>query len=118
MGRHIRPGVTTLELDRIAEDFIRAHGAVPAFLGYQGFPASLCISVNEQDLCHVRRSWEHRGLRASCDPNRVPPTRAQRRSRNARRAPERPPTRRLRDLRKDGPDVLTDFSIIEQAINN
>ncbi|MFQ7501978.1 MAG: type I methionyl aminopeptidase [Alistipes finegoldii] len=35
-------------LDSIAEDFIRAHGAVPAFLGYQGFPASLCVSVNEQ----------------------------------------------------------------------
>ena len=48
VGRHIRPGVTTKELDSIAEDFIRAHGAVPAFLGYQGFPASLCISVNEQ----------------------------------------------------------------------
>ena len=48
VGRHIRPGVTTKELDTIAEDFIRAHGAVPAFLGYQGFPASLCISVNEQ----------------------------------------------------------------------
>ena len=48
VGRHIRPGVTTKELDTIAEDFIRAHGAVPAFLGYQGFPASLCVSVNEQ----------------------------------------------------------------------
>ena len=48
VGRHIRPGVTTKELDRIAEEFIRAHGAVPAFLGYEGYPASLCISVNEQ----------------------------------------------------------------------
>ena len=48
VGRHIRPGVTTKELDSIAEDFIRAHGAVPAFLVYQGFPASLCLSVNEQ----------------------------------------------------------------------
>ena len=48
VGRHIQPGVTTKELDRIAEEFIRAHGAVPAFLGYQGYPASLCISVNEQ----------------------------------------------------------------------
>ena len=47
VGRHIRPGVSTLELDRIAESFIRDHGAVPAFLGYQGFPASTCISVNE-----------------------------------------------------------------------
>ena len=48
VGRHIRPGVTTKELDRIAEDFIRAHGAIPAFLGYEGYPASLCISINEQ----------------------------------------------------------------------
>jgi methionyl aminopeptidase len=42
------PGVTTKELDTLAEDFIRSHGAVPAFLGYQGFPASLCISINEE----------------------------------------------------------------------
>ena len=35
VGRHIRPGISTKELDRIAEDFIRAHGAVPAFLGYE-----------------------------------------------------------------------------------
>lgn len=48
VGKHIRPGVTTLELDRVAEEFIRDHGAVPGFLGYEGFPNSLCISVNEQ----------------------------------------------------------------------
>ncbi len=48
VGKHIRPGVTTKELDGIAEDFIRAHGAVPGFLGYNGFPATLCVSVNEQ----------------------------------------------------------------------
>lgn len=47
VGKHIKPGVTTLELDRIAEQFIRDHGAVPGFLGYNGFPNSLCISVNE-----------------------------------------------------------------------
>ena len=47
VGRHIRPGVTTKELDRVAEEFIRSHGAVPAFLGYQGYPASLCVLVNE-----------------------------------------------------------------------
>jgi len=47
VGKNIRPGVSTKELDTIAEEFIRSHGAVPAFLGYQGFPASLCISVNE-----------------------------------------------------------------------
>ncbi|MBQ5930929.1 MAG: type I methionyl aminopeptidase [Tidjanibacter sp.] len=47
VGRHIKPGVTTLELDRIAEEFIRSHGAVPGFLGYGGFPNTLCVSVNE-----------------------------------------------------------------------
>ena len=48
VSRHIRPGVSTLELDRIAEEFIRDHGAVPAFKGYEGYPAAACISVNEQ----------------------------------------------------------------------
>lgn len=47
VGKHIKRGVTTLELDRIAEDFIRSHGAVPGFLGYGGFPNTLCVSVNE-----------------------------------------------------------------------
>ena len=47
VGRRIRPGVTTRELDRVAEQFIRSHGAVPGFLGYNGFPATLCVSVNE-----------------------------------------------------------------------
>ena len=48
VGKNIRPGVTTRELNRIAEEFIRSNGAEPAFLGYQGYPASVCISVNEQ----------------------------------------------------------------------
>ena len=48
VGRHIRPGVTTAALNKIAEDFIRSHGAEPAFLGYSGYPAAACISVNEQ----------------------------------------------------------------------
>lgn len=41
------PGVSTLELDRIAEQVIRDAGAIPTFLGYQGFPASICASVND-----------------------------------------------------------------------
>lgn len=45
---HIRPGVSTQELDRVAEEFIRDNNALPAFKGYNGFPATLCISVNEQ----------------------------------------------------------------------
>ncbi len=44
----VEPGVTTGELDRVAERLIRAAGAVPAFKGYQGYPATLCISVNEE----------------------------------------------------------------------
>ena len=41
IGKHVRPGVSTLELDKIAEDFIRSHGAEPGFLGYGGFPNTL-----------------------------------------------------------------------------
>lgn len=47
ISKHIKPGVTTLELDKIAEEFIRDHGAIPSFLGYGGFPNSICTSVNE-----------------------------------------------------------------------
>lgn len=47
VAKHIQPGVTTLHLNEIAEEFIRSHGAIPSFLGYNGFPYSLCISVNE-----------------------------------------------------------------------
>lgn len=43
-----RPGVTTLELDKLAEALTRRRGAEPAFLGYHGYPASLCISVNDE----------------------------------------------------------------------
>ncbi len=52
LARHVAPGITTAELDRIAEEYIRDHGAVPAFKGYQVgkevFPATLCTSVNEE----------------------------------------------------------------------
>ena len=46
VGEHIQPGITTGELDRIAEDFIREHGGVPTSKGYRGFPAATCISPN------------------------------------------------------------------------
>jgi methionyl aminopeptidase len=45
---HVQPGITTRELDSIAESEIRKAGAVPAFKGYRGFPATLCVSVNEE----------------------------------------------------------------------
>ena len=47
VAKKIKPGVSTLELDKLAEEFIRDHGADPGFLGYGGFPNSLCTSVNE-----------------------------------------------------------------------
>jgi methionyl aminopeptidase len=48
MAALIRPGITTLSLDRIAEEFIRDNGATPAFKGYGGFPNTLCTSVNDE----------------------------------------------------------------------
>lgn len=48
LGEAIKPGVTTGELDSMAEMLIRERGAIPAFKGYRGFPASLCTSVNEE----------------------------------------------------------------------
>jgi len=48
MRQHAKPGVTTLELSRLAEKHIRKCGAVPSFKGYNGFPESVCISVNEE----------------------------------------------------------------------
>ncbi len=47
IARQIRPGITSASLDRLAETFIRDHGAVPAFKGYHGFPYTLCVSPNE-----------------------------------------------------------------------
>ena len=47
VAKAIRPGVTTLELNAVAEKVIRDHGAIPSFLGYGGFPASICASIND-----------------------------------------------------------------------
>ena len=44
----VRPGVTTAELDRLAETLVRDGGAIPAFKGYRGFPATLCASINDE----------------------------------------------------------------------
>ncbi|MEA4984917.1 Methionine aminopeptidase 1 [bioreactor metagenome] len=48
VAKLIAPGVSTAQLDKVAEEFIRDHGAVPGFLGYGGFPKSICTSVNDQ----------------------------------------------------------------------
>ena len=159
VGRHIRPGVTTKFLDSIAEDFIRAHGAVPAFLGYQGFPASLCISVNEQvvhgipsskcvlkegDIVSVDCGTFMKGFvgdsaytfavgEVAGEVRQLMDVTKEALYKGTAQAVvfERDGwTVRTRDhkpaahyefavaVRKSGPDVLTDFSIIEKAINN
>lgn len=48
VASHIRPGITGMELDEIAEEFIRSRGSIPGFKGLYGFPATLCISPNEE----------------------------------------------------------------------
>ena len=51
----VRPGISTADLDAIAEDFIRSAGATPSFKGYHGFPASICTSVNEEIVHGIPR---------------------------------------------------------------
>lgn len=48
LASNVQPGITTRELDQIAESEIRKAGAIPAFKGYRGFPATLCVSINEE----------------------------------------------------------------------
>ena len=51
VGKHVKPGITTDELDRIGHEYVCDHGAYPSTLGYRGFPKSLCSSLNEV-ICH------------------------------------------------------------------
>lgn len=48
LEKAIRPGISTLEIDKIGEECIRSFGCIPSFLGYEGYPASVCVSVNEE----------------------------------------------------------------------
>lgn len=61
VGQHIREGVTTAELDRVAEDYIVSQGAIPGFKGYGGFPSTLCISVNEVVVHGIPSDYSLRG---------------------------------------------------------
>ncbi|MGC8823541.1 MAG: type I methionyl aminopeptidase [Bacteroidales bacterium] len=58
VAKWIRPGISTRELDRIAEEFIRDHGALPAFLGYNGYPNTLCTSVNSEVVHGIPSAYE------------------------------------------------------------
>jgi methionyl aminopeptidase len=48
VAKHVKPGINTSFLDKIAEEFLRDHGGIPGFLGYNGYPKTLCTSVNAQ----------------------------------------------------------------------
>jgi methionyl aminopeptidase len=57
IAKIVEPGITTLDLDRVAEEFIRDHDAVPAFKGYNGFPRTLCTSVNSEVVHGIPSSY-------------------------------------------------------------
>jgi len=56
----VEPGLSTQEIDEEVEDFIRARGAAPAFKGYRGFPATICVSINDE-VVHGIPSPRRRG---------------------------------------------------------
>ncbi len=55
LEKAIKPGLSTWELDRLAEDVIRSYGCIPSFLDYEGFPNSICISINEEVVHGIPR---------------------------------------------------------------
>lgn len=57
IAKYIRPGITTEKIDKIAEEYIRDHKAIPAFLGYNGYPKTLCTSVNSQVVHGIPSSY-------------------------------------------------------------
>lgn len=48
LAKRVKPGMSTLEVDRIGEEIIRSYGCIPSFLNYNGYPASICVSINEE----------------------------------------------------------------------
>lgn len=57
LRRSVEPGMTTAHLDRVAASNLRRHGVAPAFKGYQGFPASLCVSINDEVVHGIPSRW-------------------------------------------------------------
>lgn len=57
VARTVEPGVTTAHLDRVAADNLKRHGVPPAFKGYHGFPATLCVSVNDEVVHGIPSRW-------------------------------------------------------------
>lgn len=59
LNKHIKVGVSTYEIDKICEDFIKSNGAYPTFKGYRGFPNAVCASVNEQIIHGIPSKKKH-----------------------------------------------------------
>lgn len=56
LGRFIKPGITTLDIDKKGEEIIRSYGCIPSFLNYSGYPASICVSVNDAVVHGIPRA--------------------------------------------------------------
>ena len=61
LEKELRPGMTTKDIDRLGEEIIRSYGCIPSFLGYNGYPGSICVSINDE-VVHGIPS-EHRFIR-------------------------------------------------------
>ena len=48
LAKALHPGMSTMDIDRLGEELIRSHGCIPSFLGYNGYPASICVSINDE----------------------------------------------------------------------
>ena len=55
MGHALKPGMSTKEIDRLGEEMIRSYGCIPSFLNYEGYPASVCVSVNDEVVHGIPR---------------------------------------------------------------
>ena len=59
LGKAIRPGMTTKDIDRLGEEIIRSFGCTPNFLNYNGYPASICVSVNDEVVHGIPSKKRH-----------------------------------------------------------
>lgn len=57
LGKYIKPGITTYDIDKKGEEIIRSYGCIPSFLNYSGYPASICVSVNEAVVHGIPRDY-------------------------------------------------------------
>ena len=65
LGKELKPGMSTLEVDRLGEEMIRSFGCEPSFKGYQGYPASICVSINEE-VVHGKFSLADHAAQVFC----------------------------------------------------